>query len=219
MALKDNKKYIVDNPPANIHFVNQISKACPQAKFVRIVRDGRDVSLSQEKLGWINPPPPYRSKVDKLNYTLVAWGITNSKTLLETEKNVLTIRYENFLSDLEKGLATLSSFLDTESANYDLQTILNPTQPNSAFGRLGQDHNRSALARWKNIEPELVKEFTFGCHKSLKNFGYSNSKPSYSLKNMLRYTIFSIHFRLKNHLTKYHIFASRTSETLEINKK
>ncbi len=219
MALKDNKKFVVDSTPANMNFIAEISKACPQAKFIRIIRDGRDVSLSQEKLGWINPPTPFHSKADKLNYTLLAWCIANKKVSLEKSSNFSTVRYEDFLSNPERQLSILSKFLDTDRASYDLQTVLNPTKPNSAFGRLGKDQNRSALARWRSVEPELISNFTFGCSNTLKKFGYTEVKSFYSFPILVRYSIFWCHIKLKRHLTKFYIFSKKTSEKIEVDKK
>lgn len=43
--------------PDNLLYIQQIKKELPQAKFIHIIRDGRDVALSLHKEQWIRPLP------------------------------------------------------------------------------------------------------------------------------------------------------------------
>lgn len=219
MARKSQKEYIVDSTPANLSFINEILESCPVAKFILIVRDGRDVSLSQEKLGWIAPPILYRSRADKLNYAMLAWKLTNKYSFYEDNSNVLVIKYEDFLAEPSQELETIAKFIGCNASCFDLGSVHNPIQPNSAFGRLGSSGNNSTIARWKNIEPELLADFTFGCNKILKAFRYPIIKSSFSFGKLFRYVIFSAHLQLKRYLKKIHYFAKHTSERIEVDKK
>ncbi|QCZ92928.1 sulfotransferase family protein [Salinimonas iocasae] len=124
MADKAGKRYIVDSTPANVGYIKEILHVAPNAKFIWMVRDGRDVSLSQERLGWVNPPPPFTSKSDRLSYTLMNWTKVNNK--YRENKNVYLLRYEDFLSSPESHLKKMALHLGTNFDDYDLETVLNP---------------------------------------------------------------------------------------------
>lgn len=217
MADKAGKRYIVDSTPANVGYINEILHIAPNAKFIWMVRDGRDVSLSQERLGWVNPPHPFTSKSDRLNYTLMNWAKVNDR--FKENKNVYLLRYEDFLSSPECHLKSMALYLGTNFDDYDLETVLNPEKPNSAFGRLGTDHNNSTIARWKSFDPKLISEFSFGCQSTLSKLGYPTTESQFSIRKAFRYLVFNIHLSVKTLLTKFHFFSKLTSETLEVDKK
>lgn len=55
-----NVKYFADSTPTNIMHANNIYKLFPNAKFINMIRDGRDVALSVSKEKW-GPDDPYKA--------------------------------------------------------------------------------------------------------------------------------------------------------------
>lgn len=214
MACKANKKFIVDSTPANVKHITSILREHPDAKFIWMIRDGRDVTISQAKLGWVNPPPPFTSKADKMHYALLNWKLTN-KPSIKKQKNIFTLRYEDFLQKPNIYVELISDFLGTKKEYFDIEKALDPKQSNSAFGRIGKSTNTSPVERWRELETELLENFTFGCGKFIKKLNYPKNGQEYNLKNCMRYTIFRCHITLKNNLTKLYFFSKRTSEELE----
>ena len=63
--------HIVDSTPGNAKHLMHINSKCKSSKFINIIRDGRDVALSQAKLNWSKPPAPFKSNNSKLHYAMV----------------------------------------------------------------------------------------------------------------------------------------------------
>ncbi|MCW8107261.1 sulfotransferase [Alteromonas ponticola] len=215
MTVKSESHFIVDSTPANAGHIQDILKQFHNAKFIWMVRDGRDVSISQEKLGWISSPAPFKQHTDRLHYALLNWKLINKKCFSAVKSNVMIVRYEDFLSAPEQSLQEMASFLNTDKNAFDLSSALDPNKSNSAFGKLGNEDNRSPVARWRNADAEMVKNFTFGCSDTLTQLGYSASDSGWSLSLQARYSLFYIHIMAKRALSGFHWFSKRTSERLE----
>ncbi|QPG06420.1 sulfotransferase [Salinimonas marina] len=214
MAYKADKKFIVDSTPANVKHIHSILSEHPNAKFIWMIRDGRDVTISQEKLGWVNPPPPFNSKADKMHYALLSWKLTN-KTSIKNKKNVFILRYEDFLQKPNIYVERISDFLDTRKEYFDIEKALDPKQSNSAFGRIGKESNTTPIERWRELEEDFLENFTFGCGNFISRLNYPKNRQKYNLKNFIRYIVFRCHITLKNNVTKIYFFSKRTSEELE----
>lgn len=215
MSEKASKSYIVDSTPANLNSVSEIKERYPNAKFIHVVRDGRDVAISQEKLGWTSPPLWFKSRADRLHYSLLNWKINNEGLARKSLKNIITIKYEDFVSNPEVTLSLISEFLSISSESFDLAASLDPSKSNSAFGSLGNESNQSAISRWKSVDTSLLENYTYGCISTLSDLGYPVASVSHNPFLRLRYTIFNVTIRLRKFLTKFYIVSSRTSESLE----
>ena len=215
MAEKNGKGYIVDSTPANLEHAEEIAAQCLYAKFIWVIRDGRDVSLSQEKLGWVNPPTPFTSKEDRLNYLLINWKLTNKKNLKNLGNNLFILKYEEFLAKPETLISNLADFLDAKDQNFDLDRTLNAGHSNSAFGKLGNSKNKSARNRWLAMDKNQLANFTYGCTDELSQFGYKKNSPTISFKSIIRYYYFLMHIKLKKILLKVHLFSRFTTNMLE----
>jgi hypothetical protein len=57
IASKQGANRWIDSTPTNIPHMFRISRDFPEARFIHIIRDGRDVALSLEKRAWSRPLP------------------------------------------------------------------------------------------------------------------------------------------------------------------
>jgi hypothetical protein len=55
IARKQHVQRWADCTPEHLLYLKQIQQTIPGALIIHVLRDGRDVSLSLEKQGWIRP--------------------------------------------------------------------------------------------------------------------------------------------------------------------
>ena len=95
-----------DKTPQYIRHLDIIDELFPEAKFIYIVRDGRDVALSLLKKSW-GPHNVYACALD--------WVASNqpSPTLDELERRgqLMYVKYEELLSDPETNVNAIYQFL------------------------------------------------------------------------------------------------------------
>ena len=105
---KDTVRYFADSSPVNSMQAHLISQLFPSAKFINMIRDGRDVAFSVSKEKW-GPKDPFKA--------LKWWGnrvLVSHRSLSQLpEKYHIEIRLEELIeSDREVQYAKILSFLD-----------------------------------------------------------------------------------------------------------
>src|SRR4029079_13301982 len=86
-------------------YAEQIQALLPEARFIHLIRDGRDVALSYQKAG-ANNLPLYESARD--------WAAQVRATRRQVRElsYYLEVRYENLMLEPEKTLRRICEFLD-----------------------------------------------------------------------------------------------------------
>jgi len=176
MARRQNVgRWAVYDPDA-VLYVNQIKAEIPDALFVHIVRDGRDVAISLEKMGGFRPFPWNRRHLG-LEETAIYWRwmVEHGRRLgNQILPDYLEVHYEELVSEPESALKKLGEFIDHD-LNYERiqQSGLGRiSEPNSSFG--GETEFVQPVGRWKeklNREELLRIEWAVG--ETLKEFGYA----------------------------------------------
>jgi hypothetical protein len=105
---KDTARYFADSSPVNTMQAHLIFQLFPGAKFINMIRDGRDVAYSVSKEKW-GPKDPFKA--------LKWWGnrllISHRSLSKLPEKYHIEIRLEELIkSDREVQYAKILSFLD-----------------------------------------------------------------------------------------------------------
>jgi hypothetical protein len=105
---KDTVRYFADSTPMNTMQAHLIHRLFPDALFINMIRDGRDVAYSVSKENW-GPKDPFKA--------LKWWGnriLLSHQSLSQLpDKQHLDIRLEELItSDREVQLARLLNFLD-----------------------------------------------------------------------------------------------------------
>ena len=116
---------IGDKTPANIRYLAPLAALFPNAKFIQIVRDGRDCAVSgwflSQKLKALNQGPlgPNRDSFDTYVSEFAAmWAadLVNAQQFAEQHPNRFhRIRYEDLRVDTERSLAHLFHFLNVKT--------------------------------------------------------------------------------------------------------
>jgi len=104
------KKYWGEETPQHVYFWNEILLDFPQAKFLHVVRDGRDVALSYRKAQF--GPKGFAAAAYRWNHEL---NIVRELRSVLAGNRLLEIRYEDLLSNTGPVLERVCRFLGVDS--------------------------------------------------------------------------------------------------------
>ncbi|MBI3777912.1 MAG: sulfotransferase, partial [Gammaproteobacteria bacterium] len=172
--------------PDNLLFIDEIKRTIPDAVFVHIIRDGRDVALSLAQQGWIRPfsgSPRQKVLASGLFWEwIVAKGREDGRRYAQDYREV---SFEELITRPRETLATLEPFLEHD-LNYDrIQQagIGSVSRPNTSFQGEVQGTDFNPVGRWKKsyTAKELARlESLIGGF--LEELGYPLESPRESLK-------------------------------------
>jgi sulfotransferase family protein len=181
MARAQGVRRWADNSPEELLHACTIKKVLPDALFIHMIRDGRDVSLSLDARPhkWVRP-----FRWDREN-SLVVTGIFWEWMVKAGRKqgailgdDYIEVRFEDLQTDPHATLARLGDFIQHD-LNYERILhvgIGSVSDPNTSFkGDLG-----GPLGRWKKkMSPEKLGMFESLVGPTLKDLGYSlsDSRP------------------------------------------
>jgi hypothetical protein len=192
VAEKQGAERWADCTPDHLLYLDRIKETIPDALFVHVIRDGRDVALSMEKQGWIRPLPGDAGQGLMVSGLYWEWVVSRGRqACLSLGGDYCEIHFEDLVQNPKSVLPRLSRFL-AHDLNYDrihevgIGSVL---EPNSSFnaGSPGEDFN--PVARWKQAisQRDLVRmEALIG--NTLLGLGYpiGTLKPSKSEISSLR---------------------------------
>lgn len=171
--------------------VAQIKKEIPNALFVHIIRDGRDIALSLKKMGGFSPLPWDRSETDSLVATALYWewmvrcGREAGRSL---PADYIEIRYEDLVTHPHEALARLGTFIDHD-LDYDRiqrASLGRLSETNSSFREEGKE-NIHPLGRWKQrLSAQNIASIESAIGDALKENGYTLSVPATDRRATLR---------------------------------
>ena len=95
-----------DKTPLHNLAMHDIARLLPEARFIHIIRDGRDVALSYRDL-WFGPGRDVRAAA-----MLWMWRIRETRQQAQFLPHYLEVRYEALVSDPEEVLRNIARFID-----------------------------------------------------------------------------------------------------------
>jgi len=166
--------------PDNVLHMRRIKADLPDALFVHILRDGRDIALSLKKMGGFTPFPWNRS-ARSLPATALYWEWmvrAGREYGSQIPEDYLEIRYEDLISDPPGTLASVSQFLDHDLDFDRIQSarLGRLREPNSSF--LGEEEHIQPLNRWKQkMSREEIAQVETVAGECLEESGYPLVTP------------------------------------------
>jgi len=149
-AKEMSKNIIGEKTPAHMMFYTQILKDYPEAKFIVIIRDGRDCVFSNIKEEWTFSNPIKHA---------AEWNLymdTYNKLIEEIPENVYTVRYEDLIENPSKYVKVMTEFV---GGNYISKQI-------------EDDTSKSVIPKWeKNWKekaskaPDKTNKYKWKLHK------------------------------------------------------
>jgi hypothetical protein len=187
-----------DCTPEHLLHMEEIKRQIPDALFLHIIRDGRDVALSYAQQGWSYPLPwdvNERVGVAGLYWDwLVNKGRQQGKRLGTDYQEV---RFEELITNPQETLSRLGLFIDHNLDYEQIQraAIGSVSEPNSSFtGEAGKTFN--PVARWKTkMSAEQIASFEELIGKSLRDLGYtpvSDARGTSLRASRMRATYFAL---------------------------
>lgn len=151
IARKQGMRRWADCTPEHLLYMAEIKRQIPDALFIHIIRDGRDVALSYAKQGWSYPLPWDRD--DRLGVSALYWEWIVGKGREQGRRlgaDYQEVRFEELITNPRATLSQLGAFIDHD-LDYDrIQQvgIGSVSEPNSSFSAEGQE-KFDPVARWK----------------------------------------------------------------------
>lgn len=155
VAEKQGKACWAENTPNHVLEITNIAEYFPQARFIHVIRDGRAVAASLNKLGWVScKHPDLRLMSAGLHWQTQV--ITGRRQGRKIGHRYMELQYEELVCQPENALRKLSEFI---GVCIDMQKLqLNPHgslgKSNSVYGKESNDGNllsKESLAKWKTI--------------------------------------------------------------------
>lgn len=169
---RDNKTWWADKTPPHIDHIELLKQIFPDAKFIELVRDGRDVALSIMGL-------PFGGNNAWVTGKRWAHCIRQGKRAHERyPDDVITVRYEDLITESERELRRVSAFVGIDY-HEDMLKVEN-TDPSKLqadqakwFSNLWAGINTSAMGKWrKKMTPGDQAVYLAAAKAELEYHGY-----------------------------------------------
>jgi Sulfotransferase family len=154
IARKQGVERWAESTPLHLLYLPMIKKLFPDALIVHIIRDGRDVTVSLNRVGWIKPLA--WDKKRRLLAPAIFWRwIVNRgrKAGRSMGGDYMEVHYEDVVRKPRETLQRLGEFIDHD-LNYErIQLNAQETlrNPNSSFRGDGQEVESNPIERWKKV--------------------------------------------------------------------
>ena len=183
---KPNAVYFGEKTPAHAGYLPSINKVFPDAKYLWIYRDGRNVALSLQKVPWMS---------NELSVNFLVWLFYYSKQMSAAHNrsiDILFLKYEDVVSQPVQTFSRIATFLDLP---FELAV---PTGSGNRQGVLDWEYSWKGLAfehitatrvgMWKSELAPCEVEFLeyLGGH-ALRSLGYHTASTTPSLRVLLNY--------------------------------
>jgi Sulfotransferase family len=167
--------------PDNLLYMRAIKSQIPDARFVHMIRDGRDVALSMSAEHFIRPFAWDRDKSLLVAGLHWYWKISRGRREARgVQPDYLELRFEDLIDNPQQVLSRLSQFVDCELdyeqiRKHAVGTLKNT---NSTFRSQEQILGLEPVGRWKrllNHDQVLALESCIG--DWLQELGYELATP------------------------------------------
>lgn len=206
-AAKKNKQRWGDKTPHHVEDISSLAEAFPDAQFVHIIRDGRDVAVSMRKAGWLNGNI---LKIAQYWQKQVEAGISAGRSLNNSNLKYYEVYYEQLLQQPEATLKDLCAWLHLEyipkmleyyhdaGSNIQLEHI-------NLFELNQKPIDASRAYAWKStLSRQDIADFESVAANLLQSLGYELDGAKISLWTKLtrttRYYLIPLLYQLKRKL-------------------
>jgi len=180
--------------PDNVLHSERVKKDIPNALFVHIIRDGRDIALSLKKMGGFAPLPWDRSETNSLVATALYWEwmVRHGRAAgRRFPADYIEIRYEDLITNPRETLGKLGSFIDHDLDYDQIQraALGRLSETNSSFREEESKAEIHPLGRWKErLSAASVAAIEGTVGDCLEENGYQFSLPAAERGGSLRFS-------------------------------
>lgn len=170
--------------PDNLLHMDLIKREIPEALFLHVIRDGRDVAYSLARSGFIRPLPWGRKGGLLVSGSHWMWKTKRGRQLGQRlSGDYLEVRYENLAHDPEGTLARVSSFIGEQLSYRSIRDSALGTigNPNSSFqeeiergfdpvGRWRKNLNEAEVEKLEALLGRLLEELDYPLQSSTRSW-------------------------------------------------
>jgi len=162
--------------PEHLLYLRQIKSALPDARIIHIIRDGRDVALSEVRQGWIRPLPWDRGRELAVSGLYWEWIVRKGREDgREFASDYLEVRFEELVRNPRTVLPAIATFIG-QPLDYDrmLENAVGTVKnPNTSFAGSSEQKEFDPVARWKSeLTPEELRGLESAIGPLLRELGY-----------------------------------------------
>lgn len=175
-ALKCNKQRWGDKTPHQIQHLPFLAQALPDAKFIHMIRDGRDVAVSIRKAGWHDG-----NILEIAHYWKKQVETGRSASVLLGANRYFEVYYEQLIEQPETTLKSLCSWLDIEYTPQMLKYYLTakeniPKEHSNLFELTKKPIDSSRAYAWKHkLSNQEIADFESVAAELIDTLGYKLS--------------------------------------------
>jgi hypothetical protein len=211
IARKQGVERWAECTPLHLLYLPVIKKLLPDALIVHIIRDGRDVAVSLDRIGWIKPFSWDRKRKVLAPAIFWKWIVSKGRRYGRSMGgDYLEVHYEDVVERPQETLARIGAFIDHD---LDYDRIQQNAQgsmvdPNSSFRGDGQEKESNPVGRWKTVlSAEEIAQVESLIGDELQETGYAPITPAkqtqFSFPVALMGFLYPIYFDLKLWLKTY----------------
>ena len=166
---RNEGRTLIEKTPQHVLHIDFLTHFFPNARFVNVVRDGRDAYCSSRK----HPNVRLNSPVIYARY----WKRCIDAGLSVSDNPIVhTVRYEDFTSDPKLHLEKVMDFLDLELEPAQFESTQVQADMRSTFERhqrLSQPITSATVGRWRDeLSEQQVQAFQSVASSELEAYGY-----------------------------------------------
>jgi hypothetical protein len=181
IATKQGVERWAESTPLHLLYMTLIKKLIPEAIFIHIIRDGRDVAVSLNKIGWIRPLPWDRTRSLVAAGLFWKWMVSQGrKSGQSLGRDYIEVHYEDLVQNPRETLSRLATFIEHD-LDYDrIQRVAlgSVHDPNSSFKAEGSGKALSPVGRWKALlSAEAIQQLEGAIGDTLTEVGYPVASP------------------------------------------
>ena len=161
--------------PDNVLYIPRIKADIPEALFIHIIRDGRDIALSLKKMGGFRPLPWDRGSRSLLATALYwEWMVRKGRQYgSQIPDDYIEVHYEELVRNPSGTLAILGEFLQHDLDYNRIQGTIGQLKSNSSFREEEEQAQPNPVQRWKEkLSSEEVAAIEALVGSCLQEFGY-----------------------------------------------
>ena len=186
MCRKQGVQRWADTTPEHILHLHRIKETIPDALIIHIIRDGRDVALSTDKLGYIHRLPWDRKPSKMVCGLYWDWMVNKGRRDGRDLGNDYTeVHFEELVSKPHESLGRLGEFIGQELDYNRIREvgIGSVSAPNSSFGD-GKKGDFNPAGRWRNgFPPDELEKLEGLIGRTLEENGYELSTKNRDVLN------------------------------------
>jgi len=201
MCRKQGVERWAETTPEHLLYIPRIKETIPNALIVHVIRDGRDVALSWEKLHQIRPFPWDRKRPAMAAAIYWEWIVNKGREAgRKLGGDYIEVHYEDLVRKPAEVLKNLEPFIEHD-LDYERITqvaIGSVAAPNTAF----KDEQRSPIGRWKNdLSQEELATVEGLVGRTLESLRYELATKASSRSDLARMrAAYRLYFESKQYL-------------------